>query len=98
MYAVKVGDVLMSDRGSLRVVRRVSRFECGALRAVAFAIKRCSWTRRPSTTYSYTDIKRWTPTGASVELDSPLDEQLRQCLADHRLQLLHSWDVVGVLP
>jgi hypothetical protein len=80
MLDVKVGDVLASGSGSYRVVREVSRFADGELRAVSFAIKRCSWTGRPVTCVSYTDLmhRRFQPTGVRLDLKSRLDARIAE--------------------
>lgn len=57
MRTVAVGDVLQERAGPMRVVREVSRYDNGDLRAVTLAIRRCSWTGRPYTVLGYTDLR-----------------------------------------
>ena len=56
MPLVKVGSVLKAPSGDFRVVRSISRYDNGDLRAVDLAIRRCSWTHRAYTTVNYTDL------------------------------------------
>jgi hypothetical protein len=96
---LRVGDVLRSPSGALRVVRLVSRRE-GRLTAVCFAIRRCSWTRRPLTVYNRYDLKRgWSHVGARVRLDSELDRKIAR---SHTLippeYEIRCCDVVGLVP
>ena len=56
MAALAVGSVIHRPRGSWRVVREVSRYQNGDLRAVALAIKRCSWARRCYTILNANDM------------------------------------------
>ena len=56
MAALVAGSVIHRPRGSWRVVREVSRYQNGDLRAVALAIKRCSWTRRCYTILNANDM------------------------------------------
>lgn len=75
MRTVKVGDVLESGSGAHRVVRGVHRYKNGDLRCVDFAIKHRSWTGRPWTSLSFTDLRMYgyRPTGVQVALDSHAD-------------------------
>jgi hypothetical protein len=74
---VRVGDVLRSPGKSYRVVREARRDENGRLRGVTFAIMRCSWTKRPTTTYIRMDLKvGWSYVGARVKLTNEIDEKL----------------------
>lgn len=56
MRRLQVGHVL-NMRGQLRVVREVSRRPDGSLRCVLLAIRSCSWTGRPYTIYTASDLK-----------------------------------------
>lgn len=75
MRTVQVGDVLESPSGTHRVVRGVHRYANGDLRSLTFAIRHCSWTGRPVTSYGYTDLRRggWRPTGVRLTLDTEMD-------------------------
>ena len=85
MAGLKVGDVIRSASGTLRVVRKVIRFKDGDLRAVYLSIRHCSWTRRPYTVLSYTDLRclGFTKVGANYSMRTELDKRLAACIADH---------------
>ena len=57
-YTVKPGDVLIDSNGSIRKVLHAVQGKSGYTISVMFLIKRKSWTTRPVTTYTYTDLKR----------------------------------------
>jgi len=59
MAHVKPGDVLETPSGDLRIARSVTRFPDGDLKAINFAIRRCSWTGRAYTCYGFTDLMKW---------------------------------------
>lgn len=105
---VKVGDVLQSPAGDYRVVRGITRWPPRArgrakhgkgLIFFQFAIRRCSWTRRCTTTKSGADMNGWIHTGHSVALDSPLDRQIARELEyeNRHKQRLGCCDVVYAL-
>lgn len=76
MRDVKVGDVLKSPSGTLRVVRKVKRYENGDLSYIGFTKKAPGkFASRGGTSYNYTDLRLqgWAPTGARVELGSEND-------------------------
>ncbi len=86
---VQVGSVLRNIRtGTLRVVRDVSRvrdskfkrtLKQGDVFCITFAIKNCSWTKRPYTVYNRYDIKRqFELTNVRVKLNSEIDALLAQ--------------------
>lgn len=77
MLSLQVGDVI-SNGNSHRVVRVVTRFADGELRCIQLAIRRCSWTHRPTTTINYTDLLKqgYTPVGVSVKLTSKVDRRI----------------------
>lgn len=85
MATVKVGDVLRSCAGTLRVVRRVSRFKDGDLRSVHFSIRHGSWTGRPYTVMGFTDLRQqgFTRIGANYSMRTELDRRLARCIEDH---------------
>lgn len=75
---IKVGDVLRVDK-RFRLVRRVSRAKDGFLGSVTFAIKRCSWTRRPYTVVGRVDLayRNFQPTNVRITAEkTPLSERL----------------------
>jgi hypothetical protein len=78
MRTVEVGDVLRNTEGTLRVVRHVRRLANGTLCSVTFAIRRCSWTGRGHTIYSFTELRMqgWCPVGVRLPLDGELDAAL----------------------
>lgn len=86
--------------GNYRVVRSVKRFRRCVY--VSLAIQRCSWTRRPHTTYNIRDLikagYRYVP-GVRVKLDSELDRcLLRDIEGNGDNREIFCKDVVGVLP
>lgn len=87
MRCVKVGDVLRSGSGRDRVVRRTMFYPDGDLRCVFFAIKHCSWTRRPYTILGYSDLRqlRYTPTKATVSMRKRIDRQLARDIGNWML-------------
>lgn len=86
MANVKVGDVLRSASGTLRVVRDVHRYKNGELRSVTFSIRHCSWTRRPYTILGFSDLRLlgYTKVGANYSMKTELDRRLARCIDDHR--------------
>jgi hypothetical protein len=56
MRDVVRGSVLAEGSGTWRVVRSVSRYVNGDLRAVTFTIRHCSWTGRCYTILGYSDL------------------------------------------
>jgi hypothetical protein len=52
--SIEDGDLIRLN-GTLRVARSVSRRE-GRVKSITFAIRRCSWTRRPYTVVGRTDM------------------------------------------
>lgn len=80
---LKVGDVLITPSGDLRIVRDVRMKKCGLLRCVTLAIRRCSWTRRAYTIYCRPDLVTigYRKAGVRARLSGPLDEKMAQCLA-----------------
>ena len=79
----KVGDVLETPTGEYRVIRGITRFKSSLVRRhelifFKFAIRRCSWTRRPTTTKTGTQVRDWKHTGHRVKLDTKLDRQIAE--------------------
>lgn len=77
MHKVIPGDVLKMPSGTLRVVRHVSRYPNGDMHGCGFVIKHCSWTGRPTTFKTYTELMGWKYVGVRVRLDTELDEKIR---------------------
>lgn len=81
---IQKGDVLRSRSGMLRVVREVSHHEVRysgpphIRTSVVFAIKHCSWTRRPYTVYTGNDLVQmgYRPTSARVSLRKKIDRAI----------------------
>ena len=98
MLRLKVGDVLVSARGTERVVRNVSRFKNGDLSCVTFAIRHCSWTGRCYTVLGYTDLNYcgYRPAGAVVKLRTKLDRHIQRCIENNEDRTLDCCDVKGV--
>jgi hypothetical protein len=95
---LRAGDVLRSRGGTLRVVRTVTRKKDGRLWGVSFVIMRCSWTKRPYTIYTFTDLKvfRFTYVGARVRLDSELDRKILRAIRNNGERSLSCCAVRGV--
>lgn len=84
--AIRVGDILKTPSGLLRVVRRVSRYRHrdGRKRNPArsvwcnFIIQHCSWTHRPYTCYSVGEMNqlKWEHTGKRMKLNTEFDRLL----------------------
>jgi len=54
---LKAGDILITKSGDLRVIREAWYFNDGTLGSVILAIRKCSWTRRPYTSYDRSALK-----------------------------------------
>lgn len=54
---IKIGDILLENGKSERIVRAVHMKKSGMLYGVSFVIQRCSWTGRCHTTVSRSDLK-----------------------------------------
>lgn len=85
---IKVGDVLRSASGTLRVVRQVKYWATkhGSPQvSVTFAILHCSWTGQCHTTLNQSDLRTlgYRPTGHRVRLNRPVDRLIARALAAH---------------
>lgn len=98
MAHVKVGDVLRDPGGNLRVVRRLSRFDDGDVRALSFTIMRCSWTGRCYTVKNFTDLLKWEFVLKRDLPSTALDRKIARELRNSRRfkQTLSCCDVRGV--
>jgi hypothetical protein len=85
------GDVLREENGKPRLVRDVSRTPDGRLRAVHFAIRRCSWTKRPLTCLMASDLRnrkfrriarltRWEKSVVDLKLDIEIADPYERLL------------------
>lgn len=96
---LEAGDtVFVGKRRTPRLLRRVSKDAQGHLRSVTFAIRRCSWTKRPYTVYLRCDFRllRLRPSGwPRATFGLPSDQALLADIEDDRRQQLHCCDVVG---
>jgi hypothetical protein len=96
---LEAGDtVFVGKRRTPRLIRSVSKDAHGRLRAVVFAIRRCSWTKRPYTVYQRCDFGglRMRPSGwPRATFGLPSDQALLADINDHRRQRMHCCDVVG---
>ncbi len=98
MRDVKVGDVLVNASGTYRVVRAASFFPNGKLATVTFVINHCSWTGRPYTVMSFTDLRQqgYRPARARSKLNGPMDAHIARVVADHRDRSLSCCAVKGI--
>lgn len=98
MRKVRVGDVLRT-RTSMRVVRAVTFYACGALANVTFTIRHCSWTGRCETTVNYTDLlhRGFYPAGHRVKLNKKIDREIAAEIMDGDRRKLDCCDVKAVL-
>jgi len=101
LRSLKAGDVLESNIGSLRIVRKVSvcreRRGYGRI-SVSFVIKHCSWTHRCYTTMTDSDLITfgYRPIGVHIELDTEFDEKVLQEIGNHGRPNLDCCDVKGI--
>lgn len=96
---IRVGDILRSGAGVLRVVRGVTHYKTKTF--VAFTIRRCSWTGRCYTILDHASLKSqgFQPTGKRLRLRSNLDREIRAEILESRRPSeikLHCCDVEGV--
>lgn len=102
---IKVGDVLRSPKGALRVVRAVQHSNIpfyGIRTSVTFTIMRCSWTTRCYTIYTGNDLVQmgYSPTRGKVPLRKRIDKAIAeefQRPGGIAAVKLHCCDVLGVL-
>ena len=82
---LKVGDILKTPSGDLRVVREVDYNADGTLWMICLAIRRCSWTRRAYTMLTPNDLRarKFKPTGKRVRLTGKLDRRLARDIASN---------------
>ena len=98
MSKVRVGDVLRSRGGTYRVVRKVS-YRNNRLHCITFAIKRCSWTKRCSTTMNCHDLRYagYKPVlNVKWKFATTLDESIQADIMDLNRRKLNCCDVRGV--
>ncbi len=104
---IKVGDVLKSGSGLLRVVREVHHYTVTKggrdphLRSyVTFTIRCCSWTGRCTTTLITSDLVTlgYRPTRAKVKLNKKIDRAIRRELTGRTIILNGEPHRVPVLP
>lgn len=98
------GDVVEAPSGLLRVVREVHRYRRSAPRQVwaFFSIQRCSWTKRPYTTYTVGELWQigYRPLGIKSNLDSEFDRKLLEDMTGNRPKAsdctFRCCDVIGI--
>lgn len=85
IHKIQRGDVLRWPSGRLRVVRDVHHYDTPRSRvcSVTFAIQHCSWTHRPTTTYTSNDLRQMgvRPTKARVSLRKRIDRAIQREIA-----------------
>lgn len=94
----EVGTVLLSPTGDMRVIRKVSRGKHWRHPIFTFAIRRCSWTRRPYTCYTWGELVRmgYTALGPRIALETRADKRLaKNLLHHHGTRTMYCWDVCG---
>lgn len=83
----------------LRIVRHVGKHRDGRTRSLTFAIRRRSWTRRPTTVYNRVDLYRCELVLVKKDyglVHSSLEARLQNDI-DFNLRTLTYADVVGVV-
>ena len=104
---IKVGDVLKSGTGLLRVVREAHHYtitkggrEPHTRSYITFAIRHCSWTGRCYTTLVTSDLITlgYRPTRARVKLRKKIDRAIQRELTGRRIVLNGKPHFVPVLP
>jgi hypothetical protein len=101
---IKLGDVLKSRSGDLRVVRWVRHSPIpyyGIRTSVIFAIRRTSWTTPAYTVYTGNDLVQmgYRPTRAKHPLTARIDKRLLKSFEHNGGILptdLRAWDVIGL--
>ena len=83
---VKVGDVLKSRSGLLRVVRYVNHHAGGCRTWVSFTINHCSWTGRCYTMYEGNDLIQfgYRPVRVRMKLRKKIDKAILREIVDVR--------------
>ncbi len=85
IHKIQKGDVLRWPSGRLRAVRDVHRYRTprSVVTIVSFAIQHCSWTQRPTTTYTSNDLRQIgvRPTKARVSLRKKIDKAIEREIA-----------------
>ena len=97
---LRAGDVLVSPSGDYRVVRKVTMRKSGFIWGVSLAIRRRSWTNRPYTVMTRTDIQQrgFQLSHAKYRFKAgTIDVELYRDIVDHFRQRLHACDVIGVV-
>jgi hypothetical protein len=96
---IEVGDVLISGSGVMRIVRSVTRSysRYGPRTSVSFVIRHPSWTGRPYTVMTSTDLRTlgYRKTKAKAKLGTEFDVKLAACL-ESRECAYKARDVVGI--
>lgn len=100
---LKVGDVVRTRSGRLRIVRHVSHHKnmYGTRVCLSFTIQRRSWTNRAYTTVTGNDLVQagWQPTRAKAKLNTAFDWAMEQEIHRHggiEQCVLRARDVIGI--
>lgn len=97
---VKAGDVLKAGSGRLRVVRKVHCYDKGGYGhySVAFAINRCSWTKRCYTWLNDNDLRqrKFSTTSVTMPMRTKLDRLIADEIENESRSVLTCCDVVGI--
>ncbi len=95
--AAEPGMVLISPTGDMRVIRKVTRGRAWRYPIFTFAIRRCSWTRRPYTGYTWGELVRmgYTALDVRLTLETRADKKLKRNLRYDAPRTLYCWDVCG---
>ena len=101
---IKAGSVLYErgDPNRPRIVRKVSmdkrKGRDGLIACVTFSILRCSWTHRPYTVISRSDLnwRGFTPVGVRVTNMTLMDKRLNAAILDLDNRRLSCCDVRGI--
>lgn len=100
MLKIRVGDVLESGSGDLRIVRSVTTHKTpyGYRVSVTFVIHRCSWTNRCYTVLTSGDMKNrdYRPTGIRMSLRSKLDKEIFREMKERGKPTITCCDVAGI--
>ena len=89
----RVGDIVRSRNGVLRMVRHNSG------RYITFAIRHCSWTGRPYTVYSVSELESmgYVNTGINVKIKLPIERRIFAAIKDSSNRSLSCCDVRGTI-
>jgi hypothetical protein len=95
---IKVGDVLRAPSGRLRIVRKLGSTQKGLRgRYVYFCIAHCSWTHRPYTLYTTSELERMGYRKVNhISLKSQFDRLLEEEMDTNDKPKMKCCDVMGI--